>query len=121
VGEGRGRWRRLPRRPQTAIASRRRWRGATGEACARAVHGGGAEAGCGVLWQVVVVVVLLLLLLLVMVMVLVLVLVLVLMLVMVLVMVLVIVLVRAGRLAAQAGGAPPPHHGALPRARPRAG
>jgi Flp pilus assembly protein TadB len=120
VGEGRGRWRRLPRRPQTAIASRRRWRGATGEACARAVHGGGAEAGCGVLWQVVVVV-LLLLLLLVMVMVLVLVLVLVLMLVMVLVMVLVIVLVRAGRLAAQAGGAPPPHHGALPRARPRAG
>ena len=120
MGEGRGRWRRLPRRPQTAIASRRRWRGATGEACARAVHGGGAEAGCGVLWQVVVVVVVLLLLL-VMVMVLVLVLVLVLMLVMVLVMVLVIVLVRAGRLAAQAGGAPPPHHGALPRARPRAG
>jgi hypothetical protein len=117
VGEGRGRWRRLPRRPQTAIASRRRWRGATGEACARAVHGGGAEAGCGVLWQVVVVVVLLLLLLLVMVMVLVLVLVLML----VLVMVPVIVLVRAGRLAAQAGGAPPPHHGALPRARPRAG
>jgi len=116
VGEGRGRWRRLPRRPQTAIASRRRWRGATGEACARAVHGGGAEAGCGVLWQVVVVVVVLLLLV---VMVMVLVLVLVLMLV--LVMVPVIVLVRAGRLAAQAGGAPPPHHGALPRARPRAG